>query len=60
MVILNKCEAEVDAIRDKIIEEIKYMSREEQAKRLREKTRELATEFGFQIVASSKQVHSNT
>jgi hypothetical protein len=43
---INSCEMEIDAIRDKIYEETKYMTREEQAKRLRDRTQILAA-LGF-------------
>ena len=42
-----KIEAEVDAIRDKIYEETKHLTREEQAKRLRDKTQKLAAFWLF-------------
>ena len=52
---INKCEMEIDAIRDKIYAETKHMTREEQAKRLRDKTQNLAAQYGFKIVASAKE-----
>ena len=51
---VNNCEMEIDAIRDKIYTETKHMTKEEQAKRLRDKTQKLAAQFGFKIVASAK------
>jgi len=51
---VNRCEMEVDAIGDKIYAETKHMTREEQAKRLRDKTQNLAAQYGFKIVASAK------
>ena len=51
---VNNIEAEVDAIRDKIYEETKHMTREEQAQRLRDKTQKLAAQFGFTIVQSAR------
>ena len=49
---MNRCEAEIDAIRIKLYEETKHLTREEQNKRLREKGQKLAAEFGFTIVPS--------
>jgi len=49
---MNNIEAEVDAIRDKILLETKDLTRDEQAKRLREKGRRLAAQYGFKIVPS--------
>ena len=51
---VNSCEMEIDAIRDKIYAETKHMTRAEQAKRLNDKTRTLAAQYGFKIVASAK------
>ena len=42
---INNIEAEVDAIRDKIMEETRHMTREEQAKRLMDKTYKLAEQY---------------
>ena len=50
---VNKGESEIDAIRDKIYEETKNMTREEQAERLRDKSRKLAAQYGFKIVRSA-------
>ena len=52
----NNCEMEIDAIRDRIYAEIKDMTRKEQAKRLRDKTQNLAVQYGFKIVTSAKDV----
>ena len=49
---MSKCEAEIDAIRIKLYEETKHMTREEQNKRLRDRGQKLAAEFGFTIVPS--------
>ena len=56
---MNRCEAEIDAIRLKIYEEIKHMSKEEQDKRIRGRVQKLAAEFGFTIVDSAKQTPPN-
>ena len=52
---INNCEKEIDSIRDKIYAETYYMSREEQALRLKEKTQILAEQYGFRIVKSTKE-----
>ena len=52
---MNSFETEIDAIRDKICEETKHMTREEQAKRLRNKTQKLAAQFGFLVIPSMKE-----
>ena len=56
---MNTCETEIDAIRNKIYEETKHMTREEQAKRLRDKTQKLAAQFGFTIIKSTKETKVN-
>jgi len=56
-VTLNRCEEEVDAIRDKIMEETKHLTREENNKRLNEQAQRLAAQYGFKIdKPSSKQI----
>ena len=56
MMKMNKCEAEIDAIRLKLYEETKDLTREENAKRLKDKTQKLAAQYGFIIVKSAKEV----
>jgi len=58
---MNRCEAEIDAIRLQLYEETKNLTKEERSKRLRERTQKLAEEFGFTIVpsASGKLASSN-
>ena len=51
---MNRCEAEIDAIRVKLYEETKHLTREEQNKRLRDRGQKLAAEFGFTIIPSAK------
>ena len=46
---INTCEAEVDAIRDRIMEETKHLTREENNKRLNEQAQRLAAQYGFKI-----------
>jgi len=49
---MNRCEAEIDAIRIKLYEETKHLTREERIKRINDKGQKLAAEFGFTIVPS--------
>jgi len=51
----NRVEDEIDAIRLKIYEETKNMTREEANKRLRDQTLKLAEEYGFKIVPTVKK-----
>ena len=53
---MSKCEAEIDAIRVKLYEETKHLTREEQNKRLRDRGQKLAAEFGFKIIPSASGV----
>ena len=57
---MNRCEAEVDAIRDKIYEETKNMTREQQAERLRAITQQLAAQYGFKVVPSADEAPTRT
>ena len=50
---MNRCEAEIDAIRLQLYEETKNLTKEERSKRLRDRTQKLAEEFGFTIVPSA-------
>ena len=50
---MNKCEAEVDAIRLQLYEETKSLTKEERIKRSRENAQKLSEEFGFTIVPSA-------
>ena len=49
-----RCEDEIHAIRIKLYEETKHMSKDEQDKRLRETGERIAKEFGFEIIPSAK------
>ena len=51
---VNRCEDEIDAIRDKIYEETKHLTREENNKRLDELGKLLSAKYGFKIVQSAK------
>jgi len=53
---MNRCEAEIDAIRVKLYEETKHLTKEEQNKRLRDRGQKLAAEFGFTIIPSANEV----
>lgn len=52
---MNRCEAEIDAIRLKFYEETKDLTREEQMKRTKNNVQKLAAEYGFKIIASAKE-----
>jgi hypothetical protein len=52
---MNRCEAEIDAIRVKLYEETKHLTREERIKRVNDKGQKLAAEFGFTIIPSAIQ-----
>ena len=53
---INKIEEEIEAIRLKLYEETRNLTREEEAKRLSDKTRKLAVQYGFNIVSSAKKL----
>ena len=53
MMKMNKCEAEIDAIRLKLYEETKHMTPEERGKRISERARKAAEKYGFNIVKSA-------
>ena len=46
---------EIHAIREKIYEETKHLTREERIKRINDKGQRLAAEFGFTIVPSANK-----
>jgi hypothetical protein len=52
---MNKSEAEIDAIRIKLYEETKHLTREERIKRINDKGQKRAAEFGFTIIPSAKK-----
>ena len=58
MMKMNRCEAEIDAIRLKLYEETKHLTREEDAKRLRYKTQKLAAQYGFTIGAPTSRANT--
>jgi len=55
---INKHEAEIDAIRVKLYEETKGLTKEEQNKRIRDRGKKLAAQFGFTIIPSASNVRS--
>ena len=50
---MSKCEAEIDAIRVKLYEETKDLTREERIKRANDKSQKLAAQFGFAFIPSA-------
>ena len=50
---INRCEAEIDAIRLELYEETKNLTREEDNERLRELGQKLSEQYGFTIVKSA-------
>jgi len=46
---MNKCEAEIDAIRLKLYEETKHMTAAEHTRRSNEQGQRLAEQYGFKI-----------
>ena len=49
MAIMNRCEAEVDAIRDILHEKTKHMTAEEHTRWSNERAQRLASQYGFKI-----------
>ena len=49
MATMNRCEAEVDAIRDKLFEKYKNMTPEEHTQHVNEQAKNLAAQYGFKI-----------
>ena len=49
MVKMNRCEAEIDAIRLKLYEETKNLTKEEHTRRSNEQAQRLAAQYGFTI-----------
>ena len=49
MAIMNRCEAEVDAIRDILYEKTKHMTTEEHTHWSNERAQRLAIQYGFKI-----------
>ena len=50
---MSRCEAEIDAIRIKLYEETKHLTREERIKRINDKAQKLAAQFGFVFIPSA-------
>ena len=53
---MNKCEKEIDAIRLKLYEETKDLTKEEDNKRLSELGRKLAHEYGLKIIPVANEL----
>ena len=53
----NRCEEEIDAIRVRLYEETRYLTREERIKRTNDKAQKLAAQFGFVIIPSASGVN---
>ena len=49
MTSMNRCEAEIDAIRDMLYERYKNMTPEEHTRYVNEKAEKLAAQYGFKI-----------
>ena len=47
-----RCEAEIDTTRVKLYEETKHLTREERIKRVNDKAKKLAEQYGFSVVPS--------
>ncbi len=46
---MNRCEAEIDAIRDKLFEETKHLTREARIRQSNDRAQKLAAQYGFKI-----------
>ena len=46
---MNRCEAEIDAIRDKLYEQTKHMTASEHTRWSNERASKLAAQYGFKI-----------
>jgi len=53
---MNRCEAEIDAIRLKLHEETKHLSNEEQTERLNKIGSRLAVQYGFKILERMAEI----
>ena len=49
MATMNRCEAEIDAIRDKLYEMTKHMTAAEHTRWSNERAQKLAAQYGFKI-----------
>jgi len=49
MASMNRCEAEIDAIRDKLFERCKNMTPAEYTRHVNEQAEKLAAQYGFKI-----------
>ena len=49
MTTMNRCEAEIDAIRDELYEKYKHMTAAEHTRHVNEQAEKLAAQYGFKI-----------
>jgi len=56
MTMMNRCEAEVDAIRDKLYKKYKNMTPAEHTQHVNEQTEKVATQYGFKIGTPSSKL----
>ena len=52
---MNRCEAEIDAIRLELYKETKDLSNDENNRRLSELGKKLSIQFGFKLVESARR-----
>ena len=52
---MNRCEAEIDAIRLKLYEETKHLTKEERIIRVNKKAQRLAEQYGFTVIPAAKK-----
>jgi len=57
---MNRCETEINAIRVKLYEETKHLTREEQNKRLNDRVQKAAAQFGFTIIPSAIRISAKS
>ncbi len=54
----NTIEDEINAIRIKLYEETKHLTREENNRRLDELGKKLSAQYGFKIISSTKEIEA--
>ncbi|MCL2010405.1 MAG: hypothetical protein FWG71_07650 [Synergistaceae bacterium] len=55
MATMTRCEAEIDAIRDKLYEKYKHMTAAEHTRHVNDQAEKLAAQYGFKIGKPSKR-----
>ena len=60
MAMMNRCEAEVDTIRDKLFEKYKNMTHEEHTRHVNEQAQRLAAQYGFKIGKPDNKIKIKT